>query len=123
MLVLLGFIETWEGADGPDNQDASQGIFPDRRAEKGVHKRDIWCFLVLGPFLEIGANKDDVILAPANLRGHGLEGPFADVAFACFEQCRFVVFQSIQLRVLSAVLFGSRHWWLTPNRACAAARA
>lgn len=46
----------------------------------------------LGPFRQIVAYEDDIVLAPADLGEHGLEGTLADITFAHFEKCGLIVF-------------------------------
>lgn len=45
---------------------------------------DIWCFLVLRPFLEVLADEDDIVGAPIYLCEISLESGLSDIFLACF---------------------------------------
>lgn len=80
----------------PDDQDCTKRILANLGAEELVHEGNVGSALVLCPLVQVVANKDYVIQAPANLCQVRLEGTLAQVALACFGNGVGIVFDSVQ---------------------------
>jgi len=80
--------------DIPNDQCDAIRFLSDSWADRFIHERDVWRGLVLGPFPQVVAGEDDVVLTPVDLREEGLEGTFSDILHASFEEGFLIVFDT-----------------------------
>ncbi len=63
----------------PNNKDASKWILPDSWTHKRIAPRNVVRLLVLRPFLQVLADKDDVIGDPIDLGQNSFEDAFTQI--------------------------------------------
>ena len=82
-------------ASVPNDQDCPQRIFTDSWAQKLIGKRDVWCLLILNPFLQVLRDEDNIVQTPVYFREMGFESAFAQILFAGLKKSSFIVLDSV----------------------------
>ena len=100
----------------PDDENTAQRIFSDLGAHERVDKGHVRGLFVLGPFLEVLGDEDDVILAPVEIGDVRFVSAFAQVLSQGFDDGFLVVNEaSPRISALSYQYLGSPD--LNPRRA------
>ena len=63
----------------PDDKNTAQRILSNLRAHKRIDKGHVRCLFVLGPFLEVLGDENNVILAPVEIGNVRFVSAFAQI--------------------------------------------
>jgi len=83
----------------PNDEDASEWILSDPWTHERIAPRNVIRLLVLCPFLQVLADKDDVIGDPIDLGQSSFEDAFAQVLLVRFQQLSFMVLDAGIVRI------------------------
>lgn len=75
----------------PNDEDASEWILSDSWTHERIAPRNIIRLLFLCPFLQVLADKDNIIGDPIDLGQNGFEDAFAQVLLVRFQQLSFMI--------------------------------
>ena len=88
--------------DLPYNEHASKRVLPNAWAHERVRERNVGRLLVLHPFRQFLAHENKIIGDPVYLDQAGFKGAFAQVQLVGFKKLGLMVFDAINIHVVSA---------------------